>query len=83
MCKSISRYQLEYYDGPELRDEKSLEFCGISEGTILFLSDIVTVFVRTLFGKVVACDVSLNWHVLRLKRLIEEKEGIPLSTPPM
>ena len=84
MCNLISRcYYNKDHDYPELRDEKTLEFCGISEGTILFLSDIITVFVKTLFGKVVACDVPPNWDFLRLKRLIEEKEGIPPSTPPV
>ena len=85
MCRLIARQENEYYyHGPELQDEKTLEFCGICEGTILFLSQAtVTIFVKTLFGKVVTCEVSPNWDVLRLKRLIEEKEGIPLSTPPI
>ena len=44
MCKLISQY-----DGPEPQDKKTLEFCGIYEGTRLFHSQ-ATVY-GTLKGK--------------------------------
>ncbi|KAI9443562.1 ubiquitin, partial [Lactarius indigo] len=39
------------------------------------------VFVKTLTGKTVNCDVVLDWDVLTLKRTIQEKEGIPPDQP--
>ncbi|KAI9447275.1 hypothetical protein BJY52DRAFT_1216311 [Lactarius psammicola] len=72
---------LPVYDSPELQDEKNLEFYGISEGTILFLSlrpqAAFNVFVKTLTEKVVTCVVAPNWDVLTLKRIIGAKEVIP------
>jgi len=73
-----------HYDSPELQDEKNLEFYGIFKGTILFLSDrTVTVFVETIIGKPVTYDVALDWDVLTLKRIIDEKEKrcLALSMP--
>ncbi|KAH9167534.1 hypothetical protein EDB89DRAFT_1997199 [Lactarius sanguifluus] len=75
ICKLLRRYH-----SPELEDEKNLEFYGISEGTILFLSDrplSPIVFVITLTGRTLRCDVALDWDVLMLKRVIQEKEGRP------
>ncbi len=74
MCKLLPQY-----DSPELQDKKNLEFYGISEGAILFLSHrpqaTVTVFVKTFTRKTLTCDVALDWDVLMLKHIIREKEG--------
>ncbi len=81
MCKL-----LHHYDSPELEDEKNLEFYGVLEGTILFLShrpEAPVVFVKTLTGKTIMCDVALDWDILKLKHIIQEKEGIPPGTPHM
>ncbi|KAH8986266.1 ubiquitin-related domain-containing protein [Lactarius hatsudake] len=74
MVKLHSRYD----DSPELEDERGLEFYGISEGTILFLSlrPQATVFVKMLTGKTVSCSVALDWSVLLFKQTIQETEGI-------
>ncbi|KAH8988095.1 ubiquitin-related domain-containing protein [Lactarius akahatsu] len=75
ICKLLHRYH-----SPELEDKMNLEFYGISEGTILFLSDrplSPIVFVITLTGRTLRCDMALDWDVLMLKRVIEKKEGIP------
>ncbi|KAH9057398.1 ubiquitin-related domain-containing protein, partial [Lactarius vividus] len=63
----------------ELEDERNLEFYGISEGTILFLSHrplSPIVFIIFLTGKTLECDVALDRDVLTLKRVIQQKEGI-------
>ncbi|KAH9007989.1 hypothetical protein EDB83DRAFT_2323490 [Lactarius deliciosus] len=75
ICQLLHRYH-----SPELEDEKNLEFYGISEGTILFLSDrplSPIVFVKTLTGRTLRCEMALDWDVLMLKRVIQKKEGIP------
>ncbi|KAH9171933.1 ubiquitin-related domain-containing protein [Lactarius sanguifluus] len=75
ICKLLRRYH-----SPELEDEKNLEFYGISEGTILFLSDhplSPIVFVKMLTGETLRCDVALDLDVLMLKCVIQKKEGIP------
>ncbi|KAI9447001.1 hypothetical protein BJY52DRAFT_391703 [Lactarius psammicola] len=76
LCKLCSAY-----DSPELQDEKNLEFYGISEGTILFLSHrsqaAFTIFAKILTGGVVTCDVAPDCNILMLKGFIHGKEGIP------
>ena len=37
------------------------------------------IFVKTLRGKTITVEVSLDWNVDDLKRVIEEKEGMPAS----
>ncbi|KAI9443564.1 hypothetical protein H4582DRAFT_1925739 [Lactarius indigo] len=73
MCKLLPQY-----DSPELEDEKTLKFYGISEGTILLLSQpTFTVFLKTIFGKILTCDVAPDSDVMMLKRIYEAKEGYP------
>ena len=79
MCKLLPQYDI-----PELQDEKTLEFYGISKGTILFLSPAtVIVFLNIFQRKTVKYDVALNWDVMKLKDLFFLKEGIPPCTPHM
>ncbi|KAH8981878.1 hypothetical protein EDB92DRAFT_1896123 [Lactarius akahatsu] len=67
-----------HYDSPELEDEKNLEFYGISEGTILLLSQpIFTIFVKMLTGKAVTCEVTPDSDVEMLKHILTAKEGFP------
>lgn len=43
---------------------------------MLFLSNAnFTVFLKELTGRIVECEVSLNWSVLMLKELFSQKEG--------
>ena len=81
MCKLISQY-----DGPELQNKKTLEFCSISEGTRLPVFHLPwaarTLFFKTLTGKTVECEFETSETILSLKTRLENMEGIPRGTPP-
>ncbi|CAG8826787.1 24578_t:CDS:1, partial [Racocetra persica] len=69
-----------YFNEQELNDNSSLSFCQIKKESVLYLeilTMVIKIYVKIMNEKIIELEVRRDHSIREVKRLIQDKEGIP------